>query len=116
VPAAKTKLKFETINLNLKSGENWAYFHTEYWSRKKSVQKPINYPIIGICSLSKKNDVISSVRKHYYALRLGLELGLGLAEMRFRSNVFSCKFSTSHNNTYYEVFNHEHKAFCKQTN
>jgi len=36
--------------------------------------------------------VISSVRKHYFAL--GLQLGLGLAEIRFRSNVFLSKCST----------------------
>jgi len=48
-----------------------------------------------------KNDVISLVRKRYWALGiglglrlklgLGLDLGLGLAEIRFQSNVFSIK-------------------------
>jgi len=36
-----------------------------------------------------KNDVISSVRIRYCALGLWLELGLGLVEIRFRSNMFS---------------------------
>jgi len=40
-----------------------------------------------------KNDVISSIRKHYCALGLGfvLGIGLGLAEIRFRSNMSSSK-------------------------
>jgi len=38
-----------------------------------------------------KNDVISSVRKHYCVLGFGF--GLGLAKIRFRSNVFSSKCS-----------------------
>jgi len=50
--------------------------------------------------LSSKNDVISSVRKRYCALGsgLGLEFGfeLGLAKIRFRSNVFSSKCCRSH--------------------
>jgi len=41
----------------------------------------------GICTLSRKFDVISSVQKDYCAL--------GLAEIRFRSNVFSNKCSKS---------------------
>jgi len=54
-----------------------------------------NCPAISI----SKNDVISSVRKHYCALGIGLEfvlgLRLGLAEIRFWSNVFSSKCSRS---------------------
>jgi len=42
-----------------------------------------------------KNDVISSVRKHYCALELEVELGLVLAEIRFRSNMFLSKYSRS---------------------
>jgi len=51
--------------------------------------------LVGICTLASKIDVISSVRKRYCALGLGLglELRLGLAEIHFRSNVFSSKYS-----------------------
>jgi len=41
------------------------------------------------CYTCLKNDVISSGQKHYCAL------GLGLVEMRFRSNIFSSKYSRS---------------------
>jgi len=43
-----------------------------------------------------KNDVIFSVRKRYCVVGLELRLGLslGLAEIRFRSNVFSIKRAT----------------------
>jgi len=35
-----------------------------------------------------KNDIISSVRKHYCALVLKIGLWLGLAKERFRSNYY----------------------------
>jgi len=47
----------------------------------------------GICTLARKNDVISSGRKLYCALELELSLWLGLVEIRFRSNIFSSKCS-----------------------
>jgi len=56
--------------------------------------------MVSVHFLEKKND-ISSVRKHYCALglRFGLEIGLGielgLAEIRFWSNVFSSLCSRS---------------------
>jgi len=59
-----------------------------------------------------KNDAIMSVQKHYCALGLELESGLGwelglfeiglgleLAEVKFRSNVFSSKCSNSRSST-----------------
>jgi len=55
----------------------------------------LKFRVSVVCTFSRKNDVISLVRKHYRALGLGLELGLGLAEIRFRSNVFSSKCSRS---------------------
>jgi len=60
-----------------------------------------------------KNDVISSVQKRYCALALGLELRLGLAEIRFQSNVFSSKCSRSvlsHSRTKY--FNRTFFTIC----
>jgi len=39
---------------------------------------------VSVSYTCSKNDVISSVRKHYCALGLGL----GLAELCFRSNIF----------------------------
>jgi len=56
----------------------------------KGRRSSLNLLIIGyMYSTLSRKMTFSSVRKHYWALGLGL----GLAEMRFRSNVFSNKCS-----------------------
>jgi len=60
------------------------------WKRLNSA---IFLPTPLVMYTCSKNNVISSVRKYYCALGIGLELGLWLEEIRYRSNVFLSKFN-----------------------
>jgi len=65
-------------------------YRSEVWATRIYCERNRCNGYLYPCS---KNDVISSVRKHYCAFGLGL--GLGIAEIRFRSNVFPSKCNRS---------------------